>query len=104
MVRFRAAIPTVFLKNWYRFRDINKKILGTFRILEMKHLAFKLCISFHDESGFYRISVCTHKRIKNTLLRIKFLLLLACLILFFTEHSYFSMRISPRIFFTLGKE
>ena len=42
--------------------------------------------------------------IKNTYMRIKFLLSLVCFILPFTEHAYFSMRIYACVFFTLGKE
>ena len=42
-------------------------------------------------------------RVKDTLMHIKLLLLLVCSILSFTEHLYFSMRISACVFFTPAK-
>ena len=46
----------------------------------------------------------TDMRIKNTYIRIKFLLSLVCFILPFTEHAYIRMRISACVVFTLDKE
>ena len=42
-------------------------------------------------------------RIKNTHMRIKFLLLLVCFMLPFTEHAYMRMRISACVFLRLTK-